>query len=189
MICLGSNSVDETDKKIKKLKNKYPKMAPQDLWKEAKKLQLSRLRELKPKLGEVVHVIKSHAPYSEILYIKILPRHWWHPLSRELASMLDKHLIFGLKNRFRVKDLWPKLLFRSNKYDPDANMLAGMMDTDEIHLNGYGNRALVSAIIGPIVQKWLLKTGRTRARQSGLGRKKKKPSAKKNKKVQPQTEQ
>ena len=30
-----------------------------------------------------------------------------------------------------------------------------MLDTDEVHLNGYGKRALVGALTGPILQKWL----------------------------------
>ena len=109
IISLGSNSVDETDKKIRKLKNN-PHLTTEEFWKRAKKLQEDRIEELLPKIGNVIHIIKSNAPYSDILYVKILPRHWWHPLSRDIARALDKHVIFGLKRRFRIKEIWPKLL-------------------------------------------------------------------------------
>ena len=33
--------------------------------------------------------------------------------------------------------------------------MPGMLDTDETHLNGYGNRVLSAALSGPILQKWL----------------------------------
>ena len=95
VISLGSNSVDETDKKIRKLEESKS-LTEKNFWKEARKIQQDRLEELKPIIGNVIYHIKQNAPYSELIYIRILPRHWWHPLSRELARYLDKHVVFGL---------------------------------------------------------------------------------------------
>ena len=158
VISMGSNSVDETDQKIRKVMGKKS-LSDADMWKEARKLQQDRLTELKPIVANVINVIKQNAPYSEQIYIPILPHHWWHPLSRELARYLDKHVVFGLKRRFRVKDIWPAALYPKRKFSQDSCILAGMLDTDEVHLNGYGNRALIGALCGPILQKWLTRLG------------------------------
>ena len=76
-----------------------------------------------------------------------------------MARKVDKYIIFGLKKKYRIKDFRPKLLFPENKFNPQGDVMPGMMNTDEIHLNGYGNRALIASILGPITQKWLQKKG------------------------------
>ena len=76
-------------------------------------------------------------------------------MTKDLARQMDKYIIFGLKRRFRVKDYLPPLLFEKKKFDPEAPIIPGMLDTDEIHLNEFGNRALIQGVIGSILQKWL----------------------------------
>ena len=134
-------------------------MTTAEFWKEGRSMLDSKFEELKRHIDEALYVIKGNAPRSEMMYLQILPRHWWHPLSRELSRKVDKYIIFGLKRRYRIKDFRPKLLFPDKKFNPHGDVMPGMMNTDEIHLNGYGNRALISSILGPITQKWLHKKG------------------------------
>ena len=137
------------------INNLAEKVKPKDFRSEAVKMRDAKMEILKPVVGEVLQTIKNNAPYSELLYLKALPRNWWHPVSIELVRQLDKYIIFGLKRRFHIKDIWPSQLFEESKFNPNAAPMAGMLDTDETHLNGYGNRVLCTAIIGPILQKWL----------------------------------
>ncbi len=154
LVVLGGNSVDDYDKIVRKLKKKY-KPGSKEFWKEAKKEQKEKLETLKPKIREVMYTIKNNAPFSELLYLQIIPRSWWHPLSRELARKVDKHVIFGLKPRIRVKDIRASLLFEKKKFDADLSPMPGMLDTDEVHMNGYGHRAFIRSVIGPITHKWV----------------------------------
>ena len=80
----------------------------------------SKFEELKTKINEALYVIKGNALRSEVMYLQILPRNWWHPLSRELARKVDKYIIFGLKRRDRIKDFRPKLLFPKKKFNPQG---------------------------------------------------------------------
>ena len=139
-------------------------------------LTISAVIVREPIILEVLGIIKANAPYSELLYMQILPRNWWHPLSRELARMVDKYIIFGIKSRYRLKDFRPSLLFPERKFNPSSNVLPGMLDTDETHLNGFGNRALIDGLLRPLSQKWLHMRGACKKPNAGS---KKKPKPKK----------
>ena len=142
-------------------------------------MQLAKLAKLKPIILGVIAVIKANAPYSELLYMQILQRSWWHSLSRELARMLDKYILFNTKPRYHLKDFRPALLFPDKNFNPSQNALPGMLDTDETHLNGFGNRALIDGLLHPLTQKWLHLRG---ACKKGVpGSKKKNKRSKKSK--------
>ena len=159
IILLGSNSIDEFDRDIIQLKKRKKEMTTREFWKEGRSMLDAKLETLKQRINEALYVFKCNATRSEMMYLQILPRNWWHPLSLKLACKVDKYIIFGLKRRYRVKDFRPKLLFPDKKFNPQGDIMPGMLNTDEIHLNGYRNRALISCLIGSIVQKWLQKKG------------------------------
>ena len=72
VVVLGGNSVDEYDKTVRKLKRKH-KPGSKEFWKEAKKEQNDKLEALKLKVRKVMHTIKNNIPYSELLYLQIIP--------------------------------------------------------------------------------------------------------------------
>ena len=154
IIILGSNSVDVYDKKIKRMKNNE-KMSCDEFWQKAKDEQEDKLEELKPKIREVLYTIKANAPYSELIYMQIIPRAGWHPLSRDLARKIDKYIVFGLKSRYHIKDFRARDLFETKKFNDTLSPMPGMLNTDEVHMNGYGHRALIRSMAGLITHKWL----------------------------------
>ncbi len=172
VIVLGSNSVDQYDRDLIRLKNN-PHLSTVDFWKEARRLKDAKLAKLKPTIKEVLSIIRANAPYSDMFYLQILPRRWWHPLSREVARSLDKYVLFGLKKYHRLKDFRPSLLFEEPKYKEDQAVMPGMLDTDETHLNGYGNRALIDGLLRPLSQKWLHMRGACKPGNKGKAKKEK----------------
>ena len=90
--------------------------------------------------------------------------------------MLDKYILFGIKKRYRVKDFRPPLLFENQKYSRVQNVLPGMLDTDETHLNGFGNKALIDGLLRPLTQKWIHLRG---ACKPGTSKKRKNKKSKK----------
>ena len=108
-----------------------------------------------PIIPKVFNVVKNNTPYSDIHYVNVLPRHWWHSLSRRLAWQIDFYINRHLRRHFRIKEIWPyEVMFDHNDHSREQ-VLHSMVCTDEVHLNNYGNCTLTMAMIRPIIPKWL----------------------------------
>ena len=108
-----------------------------------------------PQILNVLRVIRNNAPYSDLLYVKILPRSYWHQLSCRLARRIDCFITGRLRRTHRIKEIWVHEVMYDRVDRRNEIVLPGMMSTDEVHLNNNGNRALCKAIIRPITSKWL----------------------------------
>ena len=113
------------------------------------------LRSLKGHAYNVLNVVKSNAPFSQLLYVEVLIRSWWHPLTRELSDKLDYYIVRSLHKKFHVKENWPHELLIDNVFRRDPTVMPGMLRTADVHLNHYGYRAMTKAILRPILSMWL----------------------------------
>ena len=103
----------------------------------------------------VLRVIRNNAPYSDLLYVKILPRSYWHQLSRRLACGIDCYITGRLRCTHSIKEIWVHEVMYDRVERMNEIVLPGMLCTDEVHLNHNGNHALCKAIIHPVTTKWL----------------------------------
>ena len=52
-----------------------------------------------------------------------------------------------------MKEVWIREVFESH-YQFDEQVMFGMLRTDMVHLNTYGNRALIHALMRPLLHMW-----------------------------------
>ena len=93
-------------------------------------------------------------PTCKFLYIKILPRPWWGRHARLLAKWLDYLILCKWRKRYRIAEIWPRELYTTKHYVQNELVHFGMLGSDVVHLNDYGNRGLVSSIMRPLLHMW-----------------------------------
>ena len=90
-----------------------------------------------------------------MMYVKVVPRSWWHPITRSLSDKIDFYIIRTLRRRFHIKEIWARELLNEPADRTTSLAMPGMLKTDEVHLNHYGYRALTLAVLRPTLSKWL----------------------------------
>ena len=101
---LGSNSVDICDHQVRATES-HTKDRDR-FWHRATHKFHAAFNSLTPQILNVLRVIRNNAPYSDILYVKILPRSYWHQLSCCLACRIDCFITGRLRRTHRIKEIW-----------------------------------------------------------------------------------
>ena len=153
VIFLCSNSIDEFDRTLKQTE-KHTKDHDR-FWNRANYEFRAAYNRLEPAILNVLRVIRANAPHSDLLYVKVLPRSWWHPLTRRLSRRIDRFITGRLRRTHRIKEIWIHEVIFDRVERKREIVLPGMLCTDETHLNNHGNQALCKAIMRPILTKWL----------------------------------
>ena len=118
-----------------------------------------------PVITNAIRTIKSNVLYSELMYLEVITRSWWHAVSRRLSRHLDFFINRCLRRRSYLRENWLHEVMHSRFDIKSELVLASMLCTDEVHLNSYSNQALATAFIQSIAQKWQ-NYGNNRAHQN-----------------------
>ena len=153
VIILGSNSVDTFDHQVRETENHTKDR--NRFWYRATHDFNAAFHSITPQILNVLRVIRNNAPYSDLLYVKIIPHPYWHQLSRSLARRIDCFITGRLRHTHRIKEIWVHEVMFDRVERKNEIVLPGMLSTDEVHLNHNGNKALSKAIIRPVTSKWL----------------------------------
>ena len=121
--------------------------------KKEKREMNMKLDEIKPSLLKTLNFLVDNVKGAELLYIKILPRPWWHIRVRKMARWIDYYVLVYLHKRFKVREIWARELFETH-YHFKEQVMFGMLTTDQVHLNTNGHKGLVSVIMRPLLHKW-----------------------------------
>ncbi len=186
VIMLGSNSIDRFDREIRDLELRTNKR--ENFWRRALKKYNAAYNRLYPAVYKVVDTIKKQVPYSRLMYLKVIPRAYWHTLSRRLSRRLDCYINMTLRRKFNITEIRVQEVMLDKHEIKSEVVLPGMICTDEVHLNSYGNRALSKAITRSIAHKWL-NMKKNQASKGFVSAKKRKSWSKKKAKKQTKVEQ
>ncbi len=140
MVSIGSNLVDDADRKAKSLLKCYQhyNTAQAKIKKEMAKLFV----EFNQQQRKLVHFIRRWFAHSRLCYMCITPHPWWGHYARELASTLDYYMTRFIERGVKVyplKELYVqkcKTMTRKNGFV--NNIIKGLTDTDHVHLNRLG---------------------------------------------------
>ncbi len=77
----------------------------------------------------------------------------WGVMARRLARWIDYYILCTLRKRYKIREIWARDVFKSH-YQFDEMVEFGMLKEDTIHLNQYGNKALASAVMKAVLNKW-----------------------------------
>ena len=122
-------------------------------WKHAESQLKKEYNKVVKQIDEALLFFKQDYPDAELLYFKILPRCWWGYYARKLARFLDYYLCCTLKCKYAIKEIWARRCFSSH-YQFDEIVDFGMLTCDMTHLNVNGNKAVIEAMMRPILHKW-----------------------------------
>ena len=75
-------------------------------------------------------------------------------LARKLAKWLDYLILCNLRKKYRIAEIWARELYTTKNYVQNELVHYGMLGTDVVHLNEYGNRGMTSAIMKPLLHMW-----------------------------------
>ena len=153
LIILGSNSIDSFDRRVREIEQHSSRR--EVAWKRANTEMNARFNTLSRQVYTALNTIKHNAPYGEMLYVKVLPRSYWHQISRKLSDKIDFYINRTLRRRFHIKEIWAQELLIDPLSRSTSLVMPGMQKTDEVHLNTYGYKALTLAVLRPILSKWL----------------------------------
>ena len=156
MINLGANDVDVFQQE---LSERDQHVNDRDIfWRKADRDMHDFFNYLKIKVLAVMRFLRNNLPCTQFLYVKINPRPWWGEHARRLARWLDYFVIATLRRRYniRVKDIWIREVYKDHSCLGNE-VMPGMMKTDMVHLNAFGNRGFVSAIMRPLLAMWVSK--------------------------------
>ena len=125
-------------------------------WLDLDNAVIEKFNELKPSVISTMDYLKHYLPATEFLYVKINPRHWWCPHACRLTKWLDYLMIGTLSKKYGIKQIWMKEIYLDES-TLGSKVMFGMLKCDLVHLNYHGNRAFVSAVMHPILHKWVCK--------------------------------
>ena len=153
VISLGSNSVDAYQK------TKYGKV---DMFK--REVHWTNLRDdlnmtfgrLKESIDDVVLFLNENFRDAVLIYVQIAPRYWWGTAAHTLARWLDFYVVKTLRPRYRVNGIWNRHIFASH-YHFNEQVMFGMLKSDCVHLNYFGNKALAQVVMRSVLNRWKLK--------------------------------
>ena len=151
VIFLGSNNVDKLHNKI--IKSNIKKYHHRFAWGVADKMLKSAYDKCIEKVDIVLKFLHDVYPQAEFLYSKILPRCWWGVHAHQYARWLDYYVLCVLRKKYRIREIWACDVFGSH-YQFHENVEFGFLKQDMVHLNNNGNRAMVSAVMKPLLHKW-----------------------------------
>ncbi len=149
LVC-GSNDTDKFQNSIEQNARSWPKSMH---WKYANKKLNAAYERITKKIDSVLLFLHTAFPEAKFLYSKILPRCWWGHHARMLARWLDHYVVCRLKRTYKVKEIWARDVFKQPFHLTEC-VEFGMLKTDMVHLNENGNRALISAIMKPLLHQW-----------------------------------
>ena len=112
-----------------------------------------RYSDIVEKIDETMLFIHNEFPNAEFLYSKILPRAWWGYHACTLARWIDYYILCKLRKTYHVREIWARDVFTQH-YQFDECVDHGMLQTDQTHLSYNGNKALISGIMKPLLNKW-----------------------------------
>ncbi len=150
VILCGSNDTDQFQSTISHTSKTWPKHM---YWKYANKKLNAEYERITRRIDDVLLFLHRAFPEAKFLYSKILPRYWWCHHTRMLARWLDHYVVCRLKKTYKVKEIWARDVFK-NPFHLSECVEFGMLKTDTIHLNENGNKALISAIMKPLLHQW-----------------------------------
>ena len=127
----------------------------ENFWRRALKEYDAAYNRLCRVVLKVIDTIKKHVPYSRLMYLKVIPRAYWHTLCRRLSRRLDCYINKRLRRKFILQEIWVHEAMLDRQDIKSEVVLPGMICTDEVHLNSYGNRASSKATTRSIAHKWL----------------------------------
>ncbi len=70
-----------------------------------------------------------------------------------LARWLDFYITRGLRNRYKVGEIWNRRVFASH-YWFDECIMYGMLKRDMVHYNHFGNKAFAQTIMRTVLNRW-----------------------------------
>ena len=150
VIICGSNDTDKIHNKI----NCQCKAWPRSMFRKyAENTMKSSYEKITENIDSLMLLLHETFPEARFLYSKILPRCWWGVYARTYARWIDNYIISRLNRRYRVKEIWARDVFTAPFHLEDC-VHFGMLRTDMIHLNNNGNKALISAIMKPLLHLW-----------------------------------
>ncbi len=139
-VSIGSNSVDDADRKAKSLLKRYRHYptAQAKIKKEMAKLFV----EFNGQQRKLVRFIRLWIPNSRLCYLYITPRPWWSHYARELASTLDYYMTRFIERRVKVYTMKELYVNERKNMTRKAgfidNIIKGLTDADHVHLNRLG---------------------------------------------------
>ena len=149
LIC-GSNDTDKLHNKITRQCQAWPHSM---FVKYAENMMNSAYRDITDQIDNFMALLHDTFPGARFLYSKILPRSWWGIHARKFARWIDNYIVSRLHRKYKVKEIWARDVFTS-PFQIDECVHFGMLRTDMIHLNENGNKALISAIMKPLLHLW-----------------------------------
>ena len=152
VISMGGNDTDQFGRDIHKLSLRHSELRPV-FWKKAQFMLNKEYYRIRKNIDSVLQFLEDEFPGVELLYLKITPRNWWGHHARKLARWLDHYLTAILKGRYRIKEIWLRDIFESHYYFGE-NPMYGMLKTDMVHFNQFGNTALAQTVMRPLLHKW-----------------------------------
>ncbi len=146
LIC-GSNDTDKLHNKINCQSRTWPhSMATR----YAENVMNSSYCDITSQIDSLMALLHDTFPEARFLYSKILPRCWWNTHARKFARWIDNYIVSRLHHKYRVKEIWARDVFTS-PFKLEECVHFGMLRTDMVHLNEHGNKAMVSAIMKPLL--------------------------------------
>ncbi len=124
-------------------------------WKQHHCDLLCQFNTIKGNIDKVMKFLSDNLDNPQFYYIKIIPRCWWSDSGRRLAHWVDYYILCTLRKRYHVMEIWTREIFASH-YKFYEQPMFGMLKTDIVHFNHYGNIALIRSIMRPLLNKWRL---------------------------------
>ena len=147
------HSVDSFDREIQEMDTHAKNRGL--FWKRANRAFDAAFTKFCPKVISILKVVRRNALSSQMIYIKIMPRNWWHSLSWQLARRIDAYITRVLRQHFRVRELWVQEVMTEDSTLDNKVIMLGMLTTDEVHLNNYGHMGFIMALVRPLLGLWL----------------------------------
>ena len=153
-ICLmiGSNTVDFADRKFKAILAKQNNFhaAQRAIEKEKSKIFAREYGNQ----SKIIEFIRYYFEHTRICYPYITPRPWWGMHARELASWLDFHMTRSIEAGMKVFKIPEMYIERrttmSKLHGFKDDIVPGLLDSDDIHLNAMGYHVLTRSILVPL---------------------------------------
>ena len=152
VISLGENDVDSYSR-MPYGNGDFKKRGGQ--WKKHHWELVCQFNTIKGHIDKVMKFLNDNLDKPKFYYIKIVPRCWWSDSGRRSARWVDYYMLCTLRKRYHIMEIWTREVFESH-YKFQEQAMFGMLKTDLVHYNHYGNIALIRSIMRPLLNKWRL---------------------------------
>ena len=125
-------------------------------WKQHRWELICRFNKIKGHIDNVLSFLCGNLDNPKMYYIEITPRCCWGDSGRRLGRWIDFYVLRTFRKKYHIMEIWTREVFEPH-YKFDEQVMFGMLKTDLVHYNGYGNIALTCSIMRcPLLNKWRL---------------------------------